>query len=261
MKDYQSIELRENDGVATIVLNRPQQSNAIDERMQVELLDAIEYACANYSIRVIVLTGAGKNFSAGADLLDRLKKPEYTASMLLEEYFKPILLSIYNAKKPFISAINGSAAGVASALALVCDLTVMADDACIYQAFSNISLIPDGGACWHLVHQLGYRRAYEMVIEGERMPAATCKELGLANRVVPAQELVTAAEQWAKELTHKAPLALRYSKEALRKAELTDLEDTMDIEGRIQDVIMKSKDAQEGISAFFEKRKPEYVGS
>jgi len=261
MKDYKAIEYRENEGVATITLNRPKHSNAIDEQMQVELLDAIEGACESDSVRVIVLTGAGKNFSAGADLLDRLKKPEYTASMLLEEYFKPILLSIYNAKKPFISAINGSAAGVASALAMVCDLSVMADDACIYQAFANISLIPDGGACWHLVHQLGYRRAYEMVIESERMPAATCLELGLTNRVVPADKLVEEAESWAKELTLKAPLALRYSKEALRRAELTTLSDTMDIEGRIQDVIMKSKDAQEGIGAFFEKRQPVYVGS
>ena len=260
MSQYETLDYSLRDRVVTIVMNRPDASNAINEQMQLDLLKAIRTASDDDETRVIVITGAGKNFSAGADLLDRLKKPECTASELLEEYFKPILMAIYNAKKPFISAINGAAAGVASALAMVCDLTVMADDACIYQAFSKISLIPDGGASWHLVQQLGYKRAYEMVIEGEKMPAERCKELGLTNRVVPSDQLLEYAQNWAKELTFMAPLTLGYSKEALQNAKLTDLSNTIDDEGRIQDIIMQSHDAKEGMTAFFEKRPPVFVG-
>lgn len=260
MSKYETLDYSFREGVATIVMSRPEASNAINEQMQLDLLKAITSASNDNETRVVVIAGAGKNFSAGADLLDRIKKPDCTASALLEEYFKPILMAIYNAKKPFISAINGAAAGVASALAMVCDLTVMAEDACIYQAFSKISLIPDGGACWHLVQQLGYRRAYEMIIEGEKISAETCMQLGLTNRVVPSDQLMEYTQNWAKELTLMAPLTLGYSKEALQNAQLTDLSRTINDEGRIQDIIMQSHDAKEGISAFFEKRPPVFLG-
>jgi 2-(1,2-epoxy-1,2-dihydrophenyl)acetyl-CoA isomerase len=260
MKDYQTLQYRENEGVATITFNRPEVSNSINKQLQIDLLAAIEKSCADSSVRVVVLTGAGKNFCAGFDLNESFTNPDDTATYLLDNYFKPVINAIYNAEKPFICAINGSAAGVSSALAMTCDLITMADDAYIYQAFSTLSLIPDGGACWHLVQQLGYRRAYEMVIEAEKMPAQKCLELGLINRVLPAEQLVARTEEWALEIAKKAPLTLRYTKQAMHQALLTDLISTVDIEGKIQDVVMQSRDVKEGITAFFERRDPVFIG-
>ncbi len=260
MNDFQTLKYRENEGVATITFNRPEVSNSINKQLQIDLLEAIEKSCADSSVRVVVLTGAGKNFCAGFDLNESFTNPDDTATYLLDNYFKPVINAIYNAEKPFICAINGSAAGVSSALAMTCDLITMADDAYIYQAFSTLSLIPDGGACWHLVQQLGYRRAYEMVIEAEKMPAQKCLELGLINRVLPAEQLVARTEEWALEIAKKAPLTLRYTKQAMHQALLTDLISTVDIEGKIQDEVMQSRDVKEGITAFFERRDPVFIG-
>ncbi|NIB41694.1 enoyl-CoA hydratase/isomerase family protein [Pseudomaricurvus alkylphenolicus] len=260
MSNYQTLKYDLNNGVATIVLNRPDVSNAIDDQMQRELLAAVQRVADDSQVRVVIITGEGKNFSAGADLASTRQTAERKASDILNEVVKPLLMTIYNTRKPFISAINGVAAGVGSALAMVCDLTVMADDACIYQAFVNVGLIPDGGASWHLVQQLGYRRAYEMVIEGEKMPADTCLQLGLANAVVPADSLLEYTQNWGQRLSKKAPLALGYSKEALQMALLMDLSDTIDIEGKIQNVVADSADAEEGIGAFLERRTPVFQG-
>lgn len=260
MSKYQTLLYKVENGIATIIFNRPQSSNAINKQLQIDLLEAVKQSCSDDSARVVVITGAGKNFCAGFDLTERFTNPDDTATYLLENYFKPIVDTIYNAPKPFICAINGSAAGVSSALAMTCDLVTMADDAYIYQAFSTLSLIPDGGACWHLVQQLGYRRAYEMVIEAEKVPADRCLEIGMANHIFPSDQLLERTIEWAHRISRKAPLTLRYTKEAMHKALLTDLSSTIDIEGKIQDQIMQSMDVQEGIMSFFEKREPNFIG-
>ncbi len=183
MSDFETVRYAVDQGVALITLNRPAVMNAFNGQMRRELLAAVRRAIDDAGARVVVLTGEGRGFSAGADLADGV--PPLVQQQIDEEY-KPVLMAISEAPKPFISAVNGAAAGIGSSFAMACDLTVMADNAYIYQAFMAIALVPDGGATWHLVRQLGRKRAFEVIVEGERMSAARCLELGLANRVVPA---------------------------------------------------------------------------
>ena len=257
MSETETVRYAVNEGVALITLNRPQVMNAFNHQMRLELLAAVRRAIADAEVRVAVLTGEGRGFSAGADLADGM--PALVQQQIDEEY-KPVLMAIAESPKPFISAVNGAAAGIGSSFAMVCDLTVMAENAYLYQAFMAIALVPDGGATWHLVRQLGRKRAFEMIVDGEKMNAARCVELGLANRVVPAERLLEETLAWARAIARKAPLALRYSKEALNKAMQLDLADTISYEAKLQNITMLSEDTREGVEAFFAKRPPVFKG-
>jgi len=137
---------------------------------------------------------------------------------------------------------------------------VMAEDAFIYQAFAAISLIPDGGATWHLVRTLGRKRAYEVIVTGEKIRAEKCLQWGLCNRVVPADKLLEDTLAWAQEIAGKAPLSLRYAKQALNAAIEESVSDTISGEAKLQHICMGSEDAKEGVAAFLQKRKPEWQG-
>ena len=169
-------------------------------------------------------------------------------------------MAITESPKPWISAVNGAAAGIGSAFAMVCDLTVMAENAFIYQAFAAIGLIPDGGATWHLARTVGRKRAFELIAGGEKLAAARCQEWGLCNRVVAADALVDEAVAWAEELAGKAPLSLRYAKQALNAAMEADVAATITDEARLQKVCIDSDDAKEGATAFLAKRAPVWTG-
>tara|TARA_R110002073_G_scaffold172333_1_gene329457 strand:- start:320 stop:898 length:579 start_codon:yes stop_codon:yes gene_type:complete len=174
--------------------------------------------------------------------------------------YKPILMEIYEAPKPWISAINGACAGIGSAFGMVCDLTVMAANAYLYQAFAAISLVPDGGATWHLVRTLGRKRAYEVIVTGEKLSAEKCLDWGLCNRVVPADTLLPQTLAWAEEIAGKAPLSLRYAKQALNAAIEESVGETISNEAKLQHICITSEDAEEGVVAFMEKRAPLWKG-
>ena len=170
----------------------------------------------------------------------------------------PSLQSIINMPKPIISAVNGAAAGIGSAYAMACDLTIMAEDAYILQAFSNIGLIPDGGANWFLTNTVGYKLAYQIAIEGERLDASKCLDLGLTNKVVPSGELMDSARDWASNLSKRSPQSLKHTKQVMRKALNCGYEDIFKIEARTQNAISGSPDNIEGVKAFIEKRPPNF---
>ncbi|MEM7020115.1 MAG: enoyl-CoA hydratase-related protein [Pseudomonadota bacterium] len=174
--------------------------------------------------------------------------------------YKPTLMSIADMKKPVISAVNGAAAGVGSAFVMTCDLTIMADNAYVLQAFSNIGLIPDGGATWLLSNTIGYKRAYQLAVEAERIPAEICLEMGLANKVVPADALMDEAWAWAEKIASRPPLSLKYTKKAMRQASQISLADAISLEASFQQVCSNSQDAREGVQAFFEKRPANFTG-
>jgi len=252
--------LVEIDGpIAILKLNRPKKLNAFNVPMLNDMRVAIEEINGDDSIRVAILTGEGRAFSAGADLTDDSGGAR-NATDNLENDYRPVLMSITRAPKPWISAVNGAAAGVGSAFAMNCDLTVMADDAYIYQAFAGIGLIPDGGATWHLARTLGRKRAYELIVTGEKLAAARCLELGLCNRVVPADRLLEETRAWAAEIATKAPLSLRHAKAVVLTAVESDLGTTYSKEANLQQICIESEDAREGIRAFIEKRAPEFKG-
>jgi 2-(1,2-epoxy-1,2-dihydrophenyl)acetyl-CoA isomerase len=247
------------DWIATIHLNRPQVHNALDAAIRRDLHVAIHHANADPAIRLVVLTGAGQSFCAGADLTEKLPA-DFLVQQQIDDEYKPILTAITESPKLYISAVNGAAAGIGCALAMACDLTVMATDAYYLQAFINIGLIPDGGMSWHLLHQLGRKRAFEFIVSGKKMPAAICLELGLVNRTASADRVLQEATQWAKELASKAPLALRYAKQALGAAQLRGLAESISYEATLQNLTVRSRDFDEGRRSFLEKRAPRFTG-
>ncbi|MBA6412599.1 enoyl-CoA hydratase/isomerase family protein [Parahaliea sp. F7430] len=259
MSDYETVLLERRDGVALLTLNRPDSLNAFSAELRRDLGLAVAEVNADDSLRVAVLTGSGRAFCAGADLLEVQGDDFDVRRQLLEEY-KPVLSAINESSKPWISAVNGAAAGIGSAFAMVCDLTVMAENAFLYQAFTAIGLVPDGGATWHLARTIGRKRAYEMIVTGEKLRAERCLELGLCNRVVPSDELLSATMDWAKELAGKAPLSLRYAKQALNSAMEESVADTISSEAELQHICINSADAKEGVTAFVEKREPKWQG-
>lgn len=246
--------------VALITLNRPQARNACNEALLQGLSQAVNEAAADDAVKVVILTGNGKGFCAGADLAAKASKPQRSTKEVLNEVYKPILMQIATMEKPVISAVNGAAAGVGSAFAMVCDLTIMADDAYILEAFSNISLIPDGGATWLLTEAIGYKRAYQLAVEAERVSAQRCLEMGLCNKVVAAEDLLTEALAWGQRLCLRAPLSLGLTKKAMRQAAKIDLGAAISYEADIQNDCIQSSDFKEGVTAFFEKRTPHFSG-
>jgi 2-(1,2-epoxy-1,2-dihydrophenyl)acetyl-CoA isomerase len=257
---YDTISYETDDTVAVISLNRPDVMNAINAKMREELMSALNRADGDSAIRVKILTGVGKAFCVGHDLKDTTNTRSSIEAILEEEY-RPVILAIDTSPKLTIAAVNGVAAGAGASIVLACDLILMASDAYLYQAFAAIGLIPDCGATWYLLNQLGYRRAMEVVVSGEKLTGLQCLDLGLANKVVDVGSLRLKSLECAKILAEKAPLALSHSKAALKYAHSHSLAETISYEAKVQNQLGASKDASEGTLAFLEKRKPNFMGN
>ena len=251
------VKYAQDGATAIITLNRPDSMNAFTTDLRTDLLAALQKANAQDTVRVVILSGAGRCFSAGADLKDGLNRSVET--MLLQEY-RPIQEAIASMPKPIIAAVPGSAAGIGLSIALQCDLVIMADNAFMLSPFTTISLVPDGGLNWLLVQQLGYRRAFQLSVESERIAAERCVDLGLANKAVPAAELQSAALQWARVLEQRAPLSVAGTKQLMRFAAEHDWNSSFQLEAQLQDSLVGCEDNREGVLAFFEKRAPEFKG-
>ena len=255
--NLETVKYEKKDSVALITFNRPEVRNAFNAKMTEDILEALVEAKNDSNIRAIVLTGEGLSFSAGADLSARDNKWSDTEAALIEGYL-PSLKEIMEMPKPIISAVNGAAAGIGSAYAMACDLTVMSEEAYILQAFSNIGLIPDGGANWFLTNTVGYKLAYQIAIEGERIEAKRCLELGLVNKVVAGEKLLAEAISWAGKLSLRSSQSLSLTKKIMRKSVDSSYEDIYDLEAKTQNTLTGSEDNIEGITAFMEKRQPNF---
>jgi 2-(1,2-epoxy-1,2-dihydrophenyl)acetyl-CoA isomerase len=261
MAEYEAITIERDGAVAIVSFNRPDNLNAFNAAQRRDVLGAVREANDDDSVRAVVLTGAGRAFSAGADLTELPSGDGvFRVEDQLNHQYKPALMEIYGAPKPWISAINGACAGIGSAFGMVCDLTVMAEDAYLYQAFAAIGLVPDGGATWHLARTLGRKRAYEVIVTGEKIKAQKCLDWGLCNRVVAADSLMEETTAWAREIAGKAPLSLRYAKQQLNAAMEDNVDTIISTEARYQHLCINSADAAEGAAAFLEKRAPAWQG-
>ena len=259
MKDYQVIDYSVKNRVATLTLNNPKTMNAMSQQMRRELLDAMVRAADDDDVRIVVLTGAGRGFSSGTDLSEGLTGYATIEQQLHEEY-KPLIRAIENSSKLYIAAINGVSAGVSTGIALVCDLAVMADDACFYIPFAGIGLVPDGGVSYQLVQALGYKRAMQTFVESKRLSAALCLETGLTNKVVAADNLLEETQAWAEQLAKGSPLSQKFGKQCMQLALSGNLGEVIDLESKLQNTTSTSEDFKHAVAAFFSKQVAVFKG-
>jgi 2-(1,2-epoxy-1,2-dihydrophenyl)acetyl-CoA isomerase len=252
-----------SDGLLTIELNRPDALNAWIEALGEELLEAIRTASEDPAVRAVMITGAGRAFSSGADLKQERKlTPEGVAdlSTLLREVYNPVMLAIQDAPKPVIAAVNGPAAGIGAALAFVCDLIVAAESAYFLLAFVNVGLIPDGGSTYTLASRVGYGRAAQLAMLGQRLPASLALEWGIVNAVFPDEGFAQAAAEFAAKLAAGPTVALANMKRALRAGASEALAGQLELEATLQQEQASTLDYAEGVAAFKEKRRPRFTG-
>ncbi len=258
---YENVIYERTGAVVTLTMNRPERRNALHPTLDRDLREAFADVSDDDSVRAVVLTGAGAGFCAGADLsiLKQGPTPEELYDHLTTRYL-PLIEQIRSCPKPVLAAINGMAAGAGMALALACDLRVMAEDAAMIMAFSQIGFVPDSGASYFLVRQVGYARAFELAAEAKPLRATHCTDLGLANRVAATDTVVEETAEWATHLAQRPTVALALTKEALQFAEDQALKETIEFESELQMNALQTRDHREGLTAFLEKRAPEFLG-
>ncbi len=259
MSQFETLVYETSGHVASILLNRPNSLNAFNVKMRAELLEAFTEVDTDANVRVVILGSTGKAFSSGADLADGLGEQKTVEDQIMKEY-APVLEKIAALNKPVIAAVPGVMAGIGAAFAMNCDLMVMADTGSMLMAFSNIGLVPDGGASWQLLRYLGYQRAYQLIAEGGRLSAHECLEAGIANKLAPAEQVLETAQRWAEELAQRAPIALREAKQVLRGVAGLDYAGAVALEAKTQNTCLSTRDAMEAMQAFMEKRKPVFKG-
>lgn len=258
------VQLEQRGGVMTITLNRPEVLNAFNDAMTRGLLDALKVAERDSAIRAVLLTGAGRAFSAGQDLnefaaLDQQSRPGRVHDHLATTY-NPIVTRIRTLEKPVLAALNGITAGVGLSVALACDLRLAADDATFTLGFSRIGLVPDGGASVLLPLLVGLGRATELAFTSDRIDAPEAQRIGLVNRVAPANALLDEAHTLAARLAALPTRALGLTKRAFNHALLPQLAAWLDYEAHLQEIASHTEDHREGVAAFREKRQATYTG-
>jgi 2-(1,2-epoxy-1,2-dihydrophenyl)acetyl-CoA isomerase len=256
---YQHILLARDSGVGTLTLNRPEKLNAFAGTMRREIAEALDELERDASVRVIVITGAGRGFCAGADvgyMAELVRARDVEAMAALVEAGRRVVATIRRSAKPVIASVNGVAAGGGANLALACDLRIASDQARLGQTFNRIGLHPDWGGTYVLPRLVGPARALELFWGADVIDAAECARLGLFNRVVPHAELAAATASLAQSLAAKPALALTLAKRAVYQSLDRTLPEMLDYELEAQLRCFESGDAAEGINAFVEKRAP-----
>ena len=260
---YEHIQITEEPGIVTITLNRPDKLNAFIGHMRRDLAEALEAAGSDRAIRVVVITGAGRAFSAGgdvsfmADLIERQDTEEF--SRLLGAA-RRVILAIRQMTKPVIAAVNGLASGAGCNLALACDLRVASTDASFSQSFVKLGLHPDWGGTYFLPHLVTPNKACEIFWLGEAMNAEEALRLGIVNRVVAPADLETATRDLAERLRDAPALSVGAAKQAVYLSQTSELEEMLRYETEAQIRCFESTDGREGIKAFLEKRQPKFTG-
>lgn len=260
---YQTIIFKVGDSIATIKLNRPEKLNAFGGPMRDEMLDALDKIAADDRIRVLVVTGEGRGFSAGGDIhhLKHLRenKDEQGFRSVLAKGQK-ITRTMRGLSKPVIAAVNGPCAGAGFSFALGCDMRIASDAATFGPSFALIGLHPDWGGSWFLPKLVGSAKTCELVFTGTMISAQEAEKIGLVNRVVPHEKLMPVVMEVAGRMAKNPPGVLRLAKESVYRSLSSDLETAFARESEVQIECFYSEDFLEGVTAFVEKRKPQFKG-
>lgn len=261
---YETVTWERAGGVGTLTLNRPETLNAWTPALAEDLLGVLRGEAADAEVRAVVLTGAGRGFSSGADLKAGFQAAEDGMPDVrheLRDIYHPVIAGLRALPKPVIAAVNGPAVGIGCSLALACDLLVAAESAFFSLAFVNIGLMPDGGSTAFVPPAVGKARAFQMALLGERVPAEQALDWGLVNWVHPDERLADEAAALAARLAGGPTRAYAGAKEALNRAIYGALDGQLDLEAELQHDLARSRDAMEGIAAFVEKRPPAFSGA
>jgi len=264
MPSHETIDLTTDGPAARILLNRPDALNAWNEQFGNDLRDAVSTVAGDDGIRAVLITGAGRGFSSGADLKEQRGAddgglPDLSAR--LKEIYHPIITELREMPKPVVSGVNGPAVGIGCSLALAADLIVAAESAYFLLAFVNIGLVPDGGSTAFIPARVGYARAAEMAMLGERVPAEQALDWGLINRVVPDADLEAEASALLERLANGPTRSYAGSKQLLNRRLYADLAGQLEAEAEAQKSQGQSPDFIEGVMAFVEKREPKFTGT
>jgi 2-(1,2-epoxy-1,2-dihydrophenyl)acetyl-CoA isomerase len=260
---YDTVNLYRDGAAARIELNRPESLNAWNEQFGIDMLDAIQRVSADEEIRVVELRGAGRGFSAGADLRSGFEPAEDgfpDPRKMLTTYYHPIILGVRNMPKPVVAAVHGPAVGIGCSLAMASDLVIAARSAYFLLAFVNIGLVPDGGSSVFIPAKVGFARASEMSMLGERLSAEQAFEWGLINRVVDDEELDREAGALVERLAAGPTKSYAGTKRQLNARWYAGIEQQLELEADIQQEQARTADFTEGVTSFVQKRAPNFQG-
>lgn len=254
--NFETIQFGIRDGIATLILDRPDKMNALNSRMRAEITHAL--TSLPEGTRCVVLTGSGRAFCSGQDLSDANAARDLEAT--LRDEYEPMLHAVRNCPVPVIAAVNGTAAGAGANLALVADVVIAAESADFIQAFTRIGLVPDAGGTWAIPRAVGAARAMGMMLFADAIPARKAADWGLIWEALPDDEFAEAVAARARHLAQGPTSAYRAIRQAVAESFDNDLEGQLKLESKLQGQAGHSSDFREGVTAFLEKRKPRFTG-
>jgi 2-(1,2-epoxy-1,2-dihydrophenyl)acetyl-CoA isomerase len=261
--NYENILFDITDGIATLTLNRPDKLNSFTQAMHEEVRHALHKVGADKSVRVFVLTGAGRGFCAGQDLSDRSVEPGARPVDLgdsVEKNYAPLVLALRALPMPVICAVNGVAAGAGANIALACDVVLAAKSASFVEVFCKLGLIPDTGGTYFLPRLIGNARAMGLAMLGERLSAEKAEAWGLIWKAVPDEELAAETQAMARHFASAPTKGLAFTKQALYASPHNTLQQQLTLECGMMSELGRSDDYREGVAAFMEKRAPQFKG-